>query len=65
MISKTFKRKRKWYDDDWDVRDNQRRINKTKKDRQNRKKDDHENSDEELHDLWLNSKMKPRHRNGH
>lgn len=30
-MSKTWKKKKKWYDDEFDFRDNQRRINKKRR----------------------------------
>lgn len=33
-MSKTWKKKKKWYDDEYDFRDNQRRINKKKRRRE-------------------------------
>jgi hypothetical protein len=36
-MSKSWKKRKKWYDDDWDVSNNQERINKERRLRKDRK----------------------------
>lgn len=49
-MSKSYKRKKKWYDDDFDFRDNSQRINKERRRRKEASQRDEYDSEE--HEEW-------------
>lgn len=45
-MSNTWKKRKKWFDDEWDVNDNSQKINKERRLRRDRKEADAHNEDE-------------------